>query len=69
MVELTKKPKDFTLENNTAKRVVKDYAPDKIEVEIGDSKSVDFKPQMKKCAGTMRLTLVLGLLKMPKLPQ
>ena len=47
MATLTRKPKSFTLERNTAKRVVKDVNVDRIEVEIGDSKSDDFKPQFK----------------------
>lgn len=47
MADLTKKPKGFTLKNNTLKRVVKDVPERKVEVEIGDSKELDFKPQFK----------------------
>lgn len=46
--KLTKAVKDkYSLENETFKRVQKDNPKDKIEVEIGDSKSPDFKPQVK----------------------
>lgn len=38
---------DYTNERNTLKRPVKDYAPDKIELEIGDAKSDEFIPQAK----------------------
>jgi len=37
----------FTREDNTLKRTVKDYAPDRIELEIGDSKQAEFYPQAK----------------------
>ena len=47
MSSLNDKPKDFTLESNTAKREVKSDVADRIEVEIGDSKQADFKPQFK----------------------
>jgi hypothetical protein len=42
--ELTSK---FAVERNTFKRAVKDNPKDKIEIEIGDSKTDDFKPQVK----------------------
>lgn len=46
--KLSKKTKDFyVLENNTFKSVSKNNPKDKIEVEIGDSKQPDFKPQFK----------------------
>jgi hypothetical protein len=37
----------YTLKDNTYSAVVKDNPADKIEVEVGDSKQVDFKPQVK----------------------
>ena len=37
----------FTLSANTLLRTVKDNPADRIEVEIGDSKQLDFKPQFK----------------------
>jgi len=37
----------FTLSANTLSRTVKDNRADRIEVEIGDSKQLDFKPQFK----------------------
>lgn len=37
----------FTVEKNTLKRAVKDNPKDRIEIEIGDSKQPDFKPQAK----------------------
>lgn len=37
----------FTLSANTLSRTVKDNLADRIEVEIGDSKQLDFKPQFK----------------------
>jgi len=37
----------FTLSANTLLRTVKDNRADRIEVEIGDSKQLDFKPQFK----------------------
>jgi len=37
----------FTLSANTLSRKVKDNRADRIEVEIGDSKQLDFKPQFK----------------------
>lgn len=37
----------FTVEGNTFKRAVTDNPRDKIEIEIGDSKQPDFKPQAK----------------------
>jgi len=39
--------KNFTLSANTLSRTVKDNRADRIEVEIGDSKQPDFKPQFK----------------------
>ena len=39
--------KNFTLSANTLSRTVKDNPADRIEVEIGDSKQPDFKPQFK----------------------
>lgn len=47
MEKSTKKIEDYTQERNTLKRAVKDYAPDKVELEIGDSKSDEFIPQAK----------------------
>lgn len=47
MPKLVNNLTDFTLERNTLKRAVKDNAADKIELEIGDSKSDDFIPQAK----------------------
>src|SRR3990167_8342358 len=43
-VEITDK---YTVEGNTLKQEVKDNPKDRIQVEIGDSKQVDFKPQVK----------------------
>lgn len=37
----------FSVKNNTFSRAVKDNPKDKIELEIGDSKQPDFKPQWK----------------------
>ena len=37
----------FTLSANTLSKTVKDNPADRIEVEIGDSKQLDFKPQFK----------------------
>ena len=37
----------FTLSANTLSKTVKDNLADRIEVEIGDSKQLDFKPQFK----------------------
>lgn len=37
----------YTIENNTFKQEVKDNPKDRIQVEIGDSKQPDFKPQIK----------------------
>jgi hypothetical protein len=46
--KLSKKIKDlYVLENNTLKSTPKNNPKDKIEVEIGDSKQPDFKPQFK----------------------
>ena len=46
--KLSKAVKDkYLFENETFKRVAKDNPKDKIEVEIGDSKQPDFKPQVK----------------------
>ena len=47
MAKLKDKPKDFTLKENTAIQVVNSNPRNKIEVEIGDSKDPDFKPQYK----------------------
>lgn len=47
MADLLDKPKDFILKDNTALKVVNDNPKDRIEVEIGDSKQTDFKPQIK----------------------
>ena len=47
MADITKKPKDFVLKDNTLAKVVKNNPADKIEVEIGDAKQLDFKPQFK----------------------
>jgi hypothetical protein len=47
MAGLTKQLEGFKRRDNTLLRVAKDYAPDRIEVEIGDSKQPDFKPQFK----------------------
>jgi len=45
---LDKKIKDkYTVKDNTFVNVVKDSDEDRIEVEVGDSKQVDFKPQFK----------------------
>lgn len=50
-IDKTKLPKAITdkylVENETFKREIKDNPKDRIEVEIGDSKSPDFKPQFK----------------------
>lgn len=47
----TKLPKEITdkyqVENNTLKQEVKSNPKDRIEVEIGDAKQTDFKPQVK----------------------
>lgn len=47
----TRLPKEiadkFQVERNTFKRAVKENPKDKIEIEIGDSKQEDFKPQAK----------------------
>src|SRR3990167_9471989 len=43
-VEITDK---YTVVGNTLKLEVKDNPKDRIEVEIGDSKQADFKPQVK----------------------
>lgn len=46
--KLNKKITDkFVLENETLKREVKPNPKDRIEIEVGDSKSPDFKPQFK----------------------
>jgi hypothetical protein len=37
----------FTFKDNTYSRAVKENPKDKIEIEIGDSKQPDFKPQFK----------------------
>ena len=39
--------KNFTLSANTLSRTVKDNPADRLEVEIGDAKQLDFKPQFK----------------------
>lgn len=47
MADIKNKPQQFALERNTLKRPVKDNHKDKIEIEIGDAKKDDFKPQFK----------------------
>ena len=37
----------YTLENESFKREIKSDPKDKIEIEIGDMKQLDFKPQFK----------------------
>jgi len=47
MAELKDKPKDFTLKDNTASKVIDIDPKKKIELEIGDAKDVEFRPQFK----------------------
>lgn len=46
--QISKEIRDkFSVENNTLKRDVKENPKDRIQVEIGDSKQAEFKPQAK----------------------
>lgn len=47
MAQLDKTPPGFTRANNTALKQVKAVRSDRIDIEIGDSKQPDFKPQYK----------------------
>jgi hypothetical protein len=47
MADLTKELSSFEKTNNTLIKAVKENPKDKIEIEIGDSKQTDFKPQFK----------------------
>lgn len=47
MAKSPKEIKDYIFENNTYKSKVKDDVKDLLEIEIGDSKQPDFKPQFK----------------------
>lgn len=53
--KLTKAVKDkYSFKDETFLRVAKDNPKDKVEVEIGDSKQPDFKPQVKVAGYTGR---------------
>lgn len=47
MPDISKTLTGFTLKDNTLSRAVKENPKDKIEIELGDSKQPDFKPQFK----------------------
>ena len=45
----------YTKLRNNYLAVPKDDTKDRIQLEIGDTKQPDFKPQKKLCGGIMRL--------------